>query len=73
VDDRKVQSYWVDPTRCIRCGVSMSVAPTLFDVGDAHARLVRQPTTPEDIQLAELAMDACPVQAVRRTVAPDGG
>ena len=56
----------IDKRKCIRCGVSMNVAPMLIQVDSASATVIRQPVTAEEEDLAELAMILCPVGAIER-------
>ena len=59
-----IGTFQVDPRLCIRCASSSSTAPDLFTVQDAVARVVRQPRTPEELELARRAVILCPTGAL---------
>lgn len=55
----------VDQDLCIGCGVCPSVAPSIFDMNDdgkAYVLVDEVPAGEED--LAEEAVDSCPVAAI---------
>lgn len=57
--------YYVDD-QCIDCDVCRDTSPvnfTRFDE-DGHSYVQKQPTTPEEEELCEEAMMACPVEAI---------
>ena len=57
-------TYSIDPARCIRCGVSTSVAPGMVRLGKGAAVFVAQPRNAEEVDMAEAARLLCPVEAI---------
>ncbi|MBF6072249.1 ferredoxin [Nocardia farcinica] len=56
----------VDRDRCEGHGMCEALAPDLFRVGDDDVARPRTDTLgPADRDVAELAVDSCPVQALR--------
>lgn len=57
--------YYVDD-QCIACDACCIEAPRFFAMNDmdGHAFVQLQPTTPEEVQEAENALAACPVEAI---------
>ena len=57
--------YYVDDS-CIACDACCVEAPKHFamDDNDGHAFVMLQPKTPDEIQDAENALAACPVEAI---------
>lgn len=57
--------YYVDDS-CIACDACCIEAPRFFVMNDdeGHAYVQLQPQTPEDIEEAENALAACPVEAI---------
>ena len=57
--------YYVDD-QCIACDACCVEAPRFFAMNDndGHAFVKLQPLTPADIQEAENALAACPVEAI---------
>ncbi len=52
---------------CIACNVCYSGAPEFFaEDEDGHAYVKKQPTTPQEIELCQEQMDACPVSSIGR-------
>ncbi len=60
-------TFQIDARLCIRCASSRSTAPDLFTVGDGKARVVRQPRTPKELELARRAVILCPTGALSET------
>lgn len=62
--------YYVD-AQCIDCDLCRETAPTIFGRHDeaGYSFVQRQPQTPEEIALAEEAIESCPVEAIGH----DGG
>ncbi len=60
-------AYYVDD-QCIACDACCVEAPRFFAMNDDdnHAYVKLQPKTPEEIQDAENALAACPVEAIGR-------
>ena len=58
-------SYYVDDS-CIACDACCVEAPRFFAMNDdeGHAFVKLQPITAEDLQEAENALAACPVEAI---------
>lgn len=57
--------YYVDDS-CIACDACCVEAPKFFAMNDndGHAFVMLQPKTPDEIQDAENALAACPVEAI---------
>ncbi|AHI04916.1 putative ferredoxin [Bdellovibrio bacteriovorus W] len=51
---------------CIACDACILTAPNNFAMHDedGHAFVVKQPSTPEEEELCQEAMDGCPVEAI---------
>ena len=64
-DENKPGKYYVD-RECIACDACVLAAPDNFsmDEDDGHAFVTVQPTTPEEEELCEEAMEGCPVEAI---------
>ena len=63
---RETARYEVDRTKCIRCGVSATVAPDLIQLDVDSATFVEQPQSSAEIELVERARFLCPVGAIVR-------
>ena len=61
-----VAGKWYVDENCIACDSCISVAPDIFVMNDdsTHACVKKQPTTAEEIQLAEDAKSTCPTEAI---------
>jgi ferredoxin len=61
VPDTSTGRYYVDQT-CIDCDLCRCTAPTFFSRNEelGFSIVYRQPSTPEEVLLAEEALDACP-------------
>jgi len=46
---------------CIGCGVCPTIAPTIFVMENGHAKVIKQPETPEEVAAVEQAKSSCPV------------
>ena len=57
--------FYVDD-QCIACDACVCEAPLFFAMNDddGHAYVKKQPQTPEEIQKAQDALQACPVEAI---------
>lgn len=57
--------FYVD-AQCIDCDLCRETAPTIFARHDesGFSFVQRQPVTPEEIALAEEAIQGCPVEAI---------
>lgn len=57
--------FFVD-RQCIACDACCMAAPDNFKMNedDGHAYLAKQPTTPEEQQQCQEAMEGCPVEAI---------
>lgn len=54
-----------DGEGCIACNVCYSGAPEFFAEDDfGNAYVVKQPTTPQEIELCMEQLDACPVSSI---------
>lgn len=51
---------------CIACDACILTAPSIFTMHDedGHAYVVKQPSTPEEEELVQEAIDGCPVEAI---------
>lgn len=60
-------SYYVDD-QCIACDACCVEAPDFFVMNDddGHAYVIKQPQTDAEIEEAENALMACPVEAIGR-------
>lgn len=58
-------AYYVDKN-CIAAKYCVSVAPENFQMDDSgsHARVIRQPETPEEEEQVRDAIHGCPVSAI---------
>ena len=58
-------TYYVDHS-CIACDHCWSTAPDNFamDEDEGNAYVVKQPTSADDIELCEEAMEGCPVESI---------
>lgn len=58
-------AYYVD-TQCIDCDVCRDTAPDFFMRNDdeGFSYVFAQPTTPDEIELCEEALQSCPVDAI---------
>ncbi|MEC7275594.1 MAG: ferredoxin [Bdellovibrionota bacterium] len=61
----KEGKYYVDD-QCIACDACVFEAPNFFEMNDddGHAFVKKQPSTPEELQQCEDALEACPVEAI---------
>ena len=61
----KEGKYYVDD-QCIACDACIFEAPNFFEMNDddGHAFVKKQPSTPEELQQCEDALEACPVEAI---------
>jgi ferredoxin len=57
--------FYVD-SQCIDCDLCRETAPNVFARHDesGFSYVYRQPLTPEDVALAEEALQGCPVEAI---------
>ena len=54
-----------DGEGCIACNVCYTGAPDFFgEDDDGNAFVKKQPTTPEEIELCQEQLDACPVASI---------
>jgi ferredoxin len=60
--------YTIRKEECISCAACVSMAPSIFQMTEdgGPARLLRQPSTPEELREVEEAAATCPVQAIVR-------
>lgn len=63
--DNVAGKYYVDD-QCIACDACCVEAPRFFAMNDddGHAYVKLQPVTPADMEEAENALAACPVEAI---------
>ncbi|WP_255945057.1 4Fe-4S domain-containing protein [Streptomyces odontomachi] len=61
-----VAGGWFVDDRCIGCGGSVSLAPTLFGLASdgKHFVMTRQPATEEEVLQAQLAAEVCPSRSI---------
>lgn len=59
--------YYVDD-QCIACDACVMEAENFFEMNDdeGHAFVKKQPTTAEELEECENALEACPVEAIGR-------
>lgn len=64
-DENVKGKFYVD-RECIACDACIMSAPDNFgmDEDDGHAFVIKQPTTDEEIEQCEEAMEGCPVEAI---------
>ncbi len=64
-DENKEGKFYVDK-ECIACDACVLTAPDNFgmDENDGHAFVQKQPSSPEEDELCEEALDGCPVEAI---------
>jgi glyoxylase-like metal-dependent hydrolase (beta-lactamase superfamily II)/ferredoxin len=62
--------FFVDES-CIDCDACRWIAPATFDEARGHSRVHRQPTTPDEVHRAELAVIACPTGSIGVTAKHD--
>ena len=57
--------YYVDE-ECIACDACIGEAPDFFEMNDdeGYAFVKAQPSTPEETEQCEAAIEACPVEAI---------
>ena len=57
--------YYVDRS-CIACDACNITSPDHFgmDEDDGHAFVIKQPSTPEEEELCQEAMEGCPVESI---------
>lgn len=60
----KSKRVWVDQKTCIGCGVCTTIAPKVFELGKNGKSKVKNPEG-ADLETIKLAVDACPVQAIK--------
>lgn len=58
--------YSVLAEGCVRCAACSTLAPRIFAMGDAAALVLRQPSTKDEVALAEAALFNCPMLAIRK-------
>lgn len=63
--DNAAGKFYVD-NQCIDCDVCRDTSPSNFKRNDenGYSFLFKQPETPEEFELCEEAMEACPVEAI---------
>lgn len=64
-DENTSGKYYVDRS-CIACDACCIAAPDHFKMeeDEGHAYVVRQPDSPDDEELCQEAMEACPVESI---------
>jgi ferredoxin len=58
--------YSVVAEKCFRCAACSTLAPGIFAMGETSVRVLRQPSTPEEVTQAQAALFNCPVSVIRR-------
>jgi ferredoxin len=63
--DNVVGKFYVDD-QCIDCDACRTEAPANFKRNDEHgySYVYKQPTTPDELEKSQTAMEACPVEAI---------
>jgi ferredoxin len=60
-----VKGRWYVDSSCIGCGLCSSTAPDTFALGDdGQALVIHQPETADETELANQALNDCPVQSI---------
>lgn len=64
-DENVPGKYYVDRS-CIACDACVTTAPDNFgmDEEDGHAFLIKQPSSDDESEMCEEAMEGCPVEAI---------
>lgn len=58
-------SFYVEPECCLLCGIPEDIAPELFETGDQHCSVKRQPACQAEIDKVVHAMWASEVECIR--------
>lgn len=63
--DNAPGKFYVD-NQCIACDACCTTAPDFFNMNDneGHARVSKQPGSPEEEAQCKEAMEGCPVEAI---------
>lgn len=63
------KKYTVDEN-CIACDACVVEAPNFFSMNEeeGHAFVSKQPETDQQIELCEMALESCPVEAISSEV-----
>ena len=61
-----VAGSWYVNEECIECRLCSETAPENFRLSDAgdHNIVFKQPSTPEEVELAKEAMEDCPAESI---------
>src|SRR5262245_9594816 len=62
-EDSVPGDFFVDRT-CIDCGTCYELTPEIFAESDDHARVRRQPASPDERLQSEMALVACPTGSI---------
>src|SRR5262245_42256398 len=57
--------FYVEPGCCLLCGVPEDIAPEIFQTGEKHCSVVRQPCSPGEIDRTIRAMWSGEVDCIR--------
>ena len=57
--------FYVEPDCCLLCGVPEDIAPEIFQTGEDHCSIIRQPCSPDEIDRTIRAMWSSEVDCVR--------
>jgi hypothetical protein len=57
--------FYVEPDCCLLCGVPEAIAPDIFQTGEDHCSVIRQPCSPSEIDRTIRAMWSSEVDCVR--------
>lgn len=64
VEENVSGKFYVDD-QCVGCDMCRTLAPEFFEMNDnGNSYVKRQPTTPEEEQLCNEALESCPVEAI---------
>ena len=55
----------VNADLCIGCGLCVSIAPEVFEMGNSKAVVQELPVSAENEDVAREAVEACPVSAIK--------
>lgn len=63
--DRTREPFYVEPDCCLLCGVPESIAPELFETGEKHCTVKRQPVISAEVDKTIRAMWSSEVDCIR--------
>lgn len=63
--DTQDGDFYVEPDCCLLCGVPESIAPNIFETGENHCSVKRQPTSQDEVDRTVRAMWSSEVDCIR--------